>query len=64
VPELPDATALLEDLRSGALSPLEALDAALERIARIDPAVNAFRLVDADRAREAAARSQARWSRG
>ena len=63
MPELPDATALLEDFRSGTLSPLEALDAALDRIARRDPAVNAFRLVDADRAREAAARSQARWTR-
>ena len=63
MPGIPDATALLEDFGSGALSPLEVLDAALERIARTDPAVNAFRLVDADRAREAAARSQARWSR-
>ena len=58
------ATALLKDFAGGALSPLEALDSTLERIAREDPAVNAFRLVDADRAREAAARSQARWSRG
>ena len=64
MPEPPDATALLDDFAGGALSPLEALDATLERIAREDPAVNAFRLVDADRAREAAARSQARWSRG
>ena len=64
MPGIPDATALLEDFGSGALSPLEALDAALERIARTDPAVNAFCLVDADRAREAAAASEARWSRG
>ena len=59
-----DASALVEAFRARARSPLEELDAALERIARENPAVNAFRLVDADRAREAAARSQERWMRG
>ncbi len=64
MPELPDATALVEDFRSGVQSPLEALEATLARIDRLEPALNAFRLVDAERAREAATESQARWAGG
>jgi aspartyl-tRNA(Asn)/glutamyl-tRNA(Gln) amidotransferase subunit A len=64
MPELPDATALLDALRARTLSPLEALDAALERIARHEPAVHAFRLVDAERARAQAAASEDRLRRG
>jgi aspartyl-tRNA(Asn)/glutamyl-tRNA(Gln) amidotransferase subunit A len=59
-----DASALVEDFRARRRSPVEELDATLERIAREDPAVNAFRLVDAERAREVAARSEERWVRG
>jgi aspartyl-tRNA(Asn)/glutamyl-tRNA(Gln) amidotransferase subunit A len=55
---------LLERFRAGSLSPLEALESSLERIAERNPVVNAFRLVDADRARDAAGRSEARWARG
>jgi aspartyl-tRNA(Asn)/glutamyl-tRNA(Gln) amidotransferase subunit A len=60
----PDATALLEAFRARTLSPVEALDAALGRIARDDPALHAFRLVDAERARAQAAASEGRHRRG
>lgn len=43
-------------LRSGALSPLELLDAALARIAEVEPAVNALPTLCAERARAAVAR--------
>jgi aspartyl-tRNA(Asn)/glutamyl-tRNA(Gln) amidotransferase subunit A len=59
-----DALALSEDYASGAVSPVEAITAALARIDQLDPAINAFRLVDPDRACEEALRSRARWSRG
>jgi aspartyl-tRNA(Asn)/glutamyl-tRNA(Gln) amidotransferase subunit A len=64
VPAAPDATTLLERFRECSLSPVEAVEASLERIAKEDPALNAFRLLDADAAREAAAASEERWSRG
>jgi aspartyl-tRNA(Asn)/glutamyl-tRNA(Gln) amidotransferase subunit A len=64
VPPTPDATALLDGFRSRALSPVEALEASLAAIERHGPAVNAFRLVDAERARTEAAASEARWARG
>jgi aspartyl-tRNA(Asn)/glutamyl-tRNA(Gln) amidotransferase subunit A len=64
VPEVLDATALLDAFRARTLSPVEALDAALQRIARHDPAVHAFRLVDAERARAQAAASEDRHRRG
>jgi len=50
--------------RTGQLSPVEAARAALARIARFDPAVNAFCLVDEERALAAARASEARWHRG
>jgi aspartyl-tRNA(Asn)/glutamyl-tRNA(Gln) amidotransferase subunit A len=61
---IPDATALLDAFRARTLSPVEALEASLAAIERHDPAVNAFRLVDAERARTEAAASEARWARG
>ena len=64
MPEIPDATALLAAFRGRALSPVEVLEASLAAIERHDPAVNAFRLVDAERARTEAAASEARWARG
>ena len=64
MPELPDATALLEDFAGGALSPLEALDATLERIARRTPRSTRSASSTPTALGEAAARSQARWSRG
>ena len=44
------ATELLAAYRAGELSPVEATEAALQRIRRHDPEVNAFCLVDADAA--------------
>ncbi|MEM7337005.1 MAG: amidase [Actinomycetota bacterium] len=51
-----DASGHAELIASGALSPVEAVDAALERIERVDPQLNAVIHLDADAARAAAAR--------
>jgi aspartyl-tRNA(Asn)/glutamyl-tRNA(Gln) amidotransferase subunit A len=58
------ATELLAAYRSGELSPVEAAEAALQRIRRHDPQVNAFCLVDADAALAAAKESEERWRHG
>jgi aspartyl-tRNA(Asn)/glutamyl-tRNA(Gln) amidotransferase subunit A len=58
------ATELLEAYRSGALSPVQATQEALDRIERLNPLVNAFRLVDPAGALEAAKASEERWRRG
>jgi aspartyl-tRNA(Asn)/glutamyl-tRNA(Gln) amidotransferase subunit A len=58
------ATELLAAYRSGELSPVESTEAALQRIARHDPEVNAFCLVDADAALASAKASAERWQRG
>ena len=58
------AIELTEAYRAGALSPVEVARASLERIERRDPALNAFCLLDADRALADAAASEARWRRG
>jgi aspartyl-tRNA(Asn)/glutamyl-tRNA(Gln) amidotransferase subunit A len=64
--ELADLTAveLLAAYRDGSVSPVEATRAVLDRIAALDPAVNAFCLVDAESALSAATASEARWRRG
>lgn len=49
------AVELAASIRRGELSALEAVDAVLERLERVNPAINAFALVLADEAREAAA---------
>lgn len=49
---------------AGTLSPVEACQAALDRIERHDGAVNAFAYVIAEEALEAARASEARWQRG
>lgn len=46
---------------AGEVSPVEATDAALDRIRRFDGAVNAYCLVDEDGARQAARAAEARW---
>jgi aspartyl-tRNA(Asn)/glutamyl-tRNA(Gln) amidotransferase subunit A len=46
-----------------ALSPVELLDAALVRIEREEPKINAFILIDRDGARKAAKASEARWGK-
>lgn len=60
---LHDMTAreLVRGYRAGTFSPVEATHAALERIAAFDPVINAFCLIDAAAALEAAHRSEARW---
>ncbi|GLK77710.1 amidase [Methylopila jiangsuensis] len=50
--------------RAGKASPVEVLDQTLERIARLDPVVNAFALLDPEAARRDAAASEERWRRG
>ncbi len=50
--------------RAKRLSPVEATEAALSRIARFNPAVNAYVCVDAGGALAAAKASEARWAKG
>jgi len=58
------ATELLENYRAKHLSPVEATRAALDRIARLNDALNAFCLVDEDAAFAAARESERRWQKG
>ncbi len=64
--EIHDLTAadLLRLYRRRALSPVEAVKDALARIARFNPVINAFILVDEAGALEAARASEARWAKG
>ena len=58
------ATDLVAAYRARRLSPVEVTRAVLERIARYDPAINAFIVVTEKEAVAAALASQARWMRG
>jgi aspartyl-tRNA(Asn)/glutamyl-tRNA(Gln) amidotransferase subunit A len=58
------AEQLLHAYSTGELSPVEAVDAVLERIEQDNPALNAFCLVRPEEAREAARASAERWRRG
>ncbi|MFO1061725.1 MAG: amidase [Dongiaceae bacterium] len=58
------AADLLAGYRDRRFSPVEAIDAVLARIARLEPRLNAFRQVEAESARAAARESEARWQRG
>jgi aspartyl-tRNA(Asn)/glutamyl-tRNA(Gln) amidotransferase subunit A len=58
------ASALIDAYRRKALSPVEATKAALARLERLEPKLNAFVLVDADGAIAAARESEARWVKG
>jgi aspartyl-tRNA(Asn)/glutamyl-tRNA(Gln) amidotransferase subunit A len=58
------ASTLIAHFAARRASPVEVTRAALERIAERDKALNAFCLVDADRALADAARSEARWRAG
>lgn len=62
-PALMSAEALLGHFASGALSPVDALQAVSERIARHNPAINAFAVMNPDALR-AAHESAARWRAG
>jgi len=55
------ATELLEGYRRREISPVQATEAALARIAELDGEVNAFALVDGVRAMDAARDSERRW---
>src|SRR5439155_2231864 len=53
-----------ELVRSGAVTARELVELSLERIERLDPAVNAFRVVRAERALEEARRAEERLRAG
>lgn len=55
---------LLQRYRSRDLSPVDVVEHTLRRIEKLDPAVNAFVLVDEAGARMAARESEARWRAG
>jgi aspartyl-tRNA(Asn)/glutamyl-tRNA(Gln) amidotransferase subunit A len=57
------ARELLDHYRAGALSPVEAVKACLERIGALDDRFNAMCLVDAAGAMDTARASEARWRR-
>ena len=58
------ATELLALYRTKACSPVEATQAVLARISSLNARLNAFRLVDPERALAAARESEERWRRG
>jgi aspartyl-tRNA(Asn)/glutamyl-tRNA(Gln) amidotransferase subunit A len=58
------ATELVAAYSRREVSPVEAVQAVLARIEAADPAVNAYCLVDADRALEQARASERRWAEG
>ena len=58
------ATELLAAYRAKTISPVDATRAALERIAKLNPVLNCFNLVDEKGALAAARESEARWKKG
>jgi aspartyl-tRNA(Asn)/glutamyl-tRNA(Gln) amidotransferase subunit A len=58
------AADLVDGYRDRTISPVDATQAAVDAIERLDPAVNAFVLVDRDGALAAAKDSEARWHAG
>jgi aspartyl-tRNA(Asn)/glutamyl-tRNA(Gln) amidotransferase subunit A len=58
------ATELLAAYRAKTLSPVDATRALLERIAKLNPVLNCFSLVDDKGALAAARASEARWNKG
>lgn len=57
------ATELLAAMRARRLSPVELLEAFLDRIARVNPSLNAYVTLDPDGARAAAIRAEAAYAR-
>ncbi len=60
-PALMTASQMLALFREGSLSPVEATRAALDRVERLNETLNAFCLVDEERALAAARESEERW---
>ena len=58
------ATELVNLYRTKQASPVDATRAVLERIDQLNPTINAFCLVDAERALASAKESEARWQKG
>lgn len=58
------ATELLQQYRSGALSPVEVARVVLDRAERSQPVLNAFCVLDREAALASARESEARWQRG
>src|SRR5689334_18643055 len=58
------ATELATQIRLGAVSPVEAIEAAIVQIEALNPIVNAVCTVDSDSARAAAVRAEAAQRRG
>lgn len=56
------ASELLDQFRTGQASPVEALQEVLDRVERVDPALNAFVFVDAETGLAAARQSEERWT--
>lgn len=63
-PGLMSATALAEQYRKGLISPVEATEAVLARIARLDTQTNAVCHLDPERALESARAAEARYRQG
>jgi aspartyl-tRNA(Asn)/glutamyl-tRNA(Gln) amidotransferase subunit A len=58
------ARELVDGYRAGTFTPVDALDAILDRAARINPVINAIATFDRDGAQAAARASAERWQRG
>jgi len=61
---LTSASDLVALFEIGKASPVEAAEAALARIARLNPELNAFCLIDEEGAQKTAKESEARWAKG
>jgi aspartyl-tRNA(Asn)/glutamyl-tRNA(Gln) amidotransferase subunit A len=61
---LASATELVALFRAGKASPVEATQAALARIDKLNPVLNAFCVIEAESALETAKASEARWAKG
>ncbi|MBD0323422.1 MAG: amidase, partial [Aldersonia sp.] len=58
------ATDLVAGYRRRDISPVEATESVLDRIGKVDPAINAFTLTDPDSALDSARESEQRWRAG